>query len=483
MGMLRKNNLLLTASGRPPWYTSKGKNLDVFIVGVAGGSASGKTSVAEVILKSLNVPWVVILSMDSFYKPLTPEQSARAFRNEHDFDHPNSFDYELLFKTLQALKQGEKVDIPIYDFKTHSRTNRTQRVYGANVVIFEGIFALYDPAVLSLMDMKIFVDADGDVRLARRLQRDVSERGRDLAGVLAQYQRFVKPSYETYIHPTMRNADVIVPRGLANQRAIHLITQMITKQLRESYLNFRWELARVPCSECALTDKPNLTVLPATNQLKGLHTIIRNRDTSRHDFIFYSERLCTLVVERGLSLLPFTDVTVTTPTGAPYAGQRLQSPRLCGVSILRAGSTMESGLRKVCKDIAVGKILIQSDPVTGEPKLHYCKFPRDLATSYVLLMDALVGTGAAALMAIRVLLDHRVPEDHIIFLNLLAAPQGIHAVTKAFPQVRIVSSMVDPHLSVDKLYIEPGLGNFGDRYFGTEPAESATGSNTPTVLA
>ncbi|KAJ1924683.1 Uridine kinase [Tieghemiomyces parasiticus] len=436
--MLRKNNLLLTASGRP------------------------------VIIKSLNVPWVVILSMDSFYKPLTPEQSAAAFRNEHDFDHPNSFDYDLLYETLLALKQGKKVDIPIYDFKTHSRTDKTQTVYGANVVIFEGIFGLYDPAVLSLMDMKVFVDADGDVRLARRLQRDVSQRGRDLQGVLQQYERFVKPSYETYIHPTMRNADVIVPRGLENHRAIHLLTQLITQRLEKSHLNFRWELARVPHSLCTLTDKPQLTVLPATNQLRGLHTIIRDRRTSRHDFIFYSERLCTLVVERGLSLLPFEPTTVTTPTGALYPGT-VPTKRVCGVSILRAGSTMETGLRKVCKDVAIGKILIQSDPITNEPKLHYCKLPRDMATGYVLLMDALVGTGAAALMAVRVLLDYGMREDHIIFLTLLAAPQGIHALTLAFPRVRIVSSMVDPSLSVDKLYIEPGLGNFGDRYFGTEP--------------
>ncbi|KAJ1650055.1 Uridine kinase [Dispira simplex] len=445
-----------------------GRGTDVFIIGVAGGSASGKTSVAEVILKSLNVPWVIIISMDSFYKALTPEQSAQAFRNEYDFDHPNAFDYQLMYDCLSALKQGQKVNIPVYDFKAHSRTDKVQSVYGANVVIFEGIFALYDPAVLSLMDMKVFVDADGDVRLARRLQRDVSERGRDLAGVLNQYERFVKPSYETYIHPTMRNADIIVPRGLDNKRAIRLITQMVSKQLFESYHHFRWELARIVCNACSKETHPNLVVLPVTNQLRGLHTIIRNRHTSRHDFIFYSERLCTLVVEKGLSLLPFDHLVVTAPTGASYNGSVLRKP-LCGVSILRAGAAMEAGLRKVCKDVAIGKILIQSDPTTGEPRLHYCKFPSDISQSYVLLMDALVGTGAAALMAIRVLLDHNVPEDHIIFLTILSAPQGIQALSSAFGKVRIVSSMVDPHLSLDKLYIEPGLGNFGDRYFGTEP--------------
>ncbi|KAJ1972257.1 Uridine kinase, partial [Dimargaris xerosporica] len=391
-----------------------------------------------------------------------------AFRNEYDFDHPDAFDYELLFDTLKKLKQGKQVDIPIYDFKTHSRTDRTQCVYGANVVIFEGIFALYDPKVVQLMDMKVFVDADGDVRLARRLLRDVSERARDPVGVLDQYERFVKPSFENYIHPTMRNADVIIPRGLDNKRAIRLITQMVTKQLQERYLNFRWELARKPCHECSIEGNASLTLLPLTNQIRGLHTIIRNRRTSRHDFIFYSERLCTLVVEKGLSLLPFDDTAVTTPTGAVYPGKRL-TKQICGVSILRAGAAMETGLRKVCKDLPIGKILIQTDPLSYEPRFHYCKFPKDIKESYVLLMDALVGTGAAALMAVRVLLDHDVPEDHIIFLTLLAAPQGIHALSLAYKKVRIVCSMVDPHLSVDKLYIEPGLGNFGDRYFGTEP--------------
>ncbi|RUS16214.1 hypothetical protein BC937DRAFT_91491 [Endogone sp. FLAS-F59071] len=402
--------------------------------------------------------------MDSFYKVLTPEQSAQARGNNFNFDHPSAFDYDILYETLIKLKKGKSVDIPVYNFSTHSREAKTKTIYGANVVIFEGIFALYDKRITNLMDLKIFVDTDADIRLARRLKRDITERGRDVQGVLQQYTRFVKPSFDDYIQPTVKNADVIIPRGLENAVAIDLITKHIQRQLKDRLHSLRWDLARTPIGE-ALPD--TLVVLEPTNQIKGMHTILRDQTTSRDNFIFYAERLSTLVIERGLAELPFDDHTVITPTNAEYHGKRL-SEQICGVSILRAGGTMETGLLRVCQDARIGKLLIQTDPTSGEPQLHYCKLPPNVSECYVLLMDATVGTGAAGLMAIRVLLDHDVPAEHIIFLTFLAAPQGIHVIANAFPKVRIVTSMVDPALSPDTLWIEPGLGNFGDRYFGTE---------------
>ncbi|KAI8584185.1 hypothetical protein K450DRAFT_218553 [Umbelopsis ramanniana AG] len=461
---IEKGTLTISSAGRSPWYNADGSNTESYLIGIAGGSASGKTSVAERILKNLNVPWVVIISMDSFYNILSPEDSKLAHSNNFDFDVPAAFDFETLFDCLTKLKQGKSVEIPIYNFNTHSRETRTKTVYGANVIIFEGIFALYDKKIIDLMDLKIFVDTDADIRLARRLKRDIAERGRDLEGILQQYTRFVKPSYDDFVQPTVRNADVIIPRGLENAVAIDLITKHVQKQLQDLPLKHRWSLAKMNCGNVL---PPNVTVLKETNQIKGMHTIIRDVNTPRDDFIFYSERLSTLIIETGLSQLPFQDETAITPLGHEYKGKSFKGT-ICGVSILRAGSTMETGLMRVLQDVKIGKLLIQTDPRSGEPQLHYCKLPQNVNKYNILLMDATVGTGAASLMAIRVLRDHDVPEENIIFLTFLAAPAGLHVLANAFPKVKIVTSMVDPVLSPETLWIEPGIGNFGDRYYGTE---------------
>ncbi|KAJ3152085.1 Uridine-cytidine kinase-like 1 [Geranomyces michiganensis] len=459
----RKTSTFLS-SGRFPWYDIEGKPKEPFIIGMAGGSASGKTSVSNRIIRNLGVPWVYLLSMDSFYKPLTPEQSAAARRNEYDFDHPDAFDYEALFQTLLNLKKGVKVDVPIYDFSIHNRLDKSQTVYGANVVVFEGIFALYDKKVRDLMDLKIFVDTDADVRLARRLKRDIAERGRDIKGVLQQYKTFVKPAFDEHIYPTMKYADVIIPRGLDNVGAIDVLTKHLTRQLNDRGLTLKVALNSKFDANQELP--ANLRILKPTNELKALLTIIRDRTTSRHDFIFYAERLSRMIVERGLTELPFSSVDIPTPIGNQIYKGVVWKGEVCGVSIIRAGLTMEQGLRSVVKDIPIGKMLIQTDQSTGEPQLHYCKLPADITSRYVLVSDAQIATGAAALMAIRVIIDHEVPADRIIFLSLLASPLGLHTIARAFPEVRIVVAEVDKEID-EQGHLCPGFGNFGDRYFGT----------------
>ncbi|PHZ07401.1 uridine-cytidine kinase 1-like 1 [Rhizopus microsporus ATCC 52813] len=462
-----KKTLQLCSQGRRPWYHPDGSIADPYLIGIAGGSASGKTSVAERVLKNLNVPWVVIVSMDSFYNILTPEQSKLAHQSLFNFDHPSAFDYDLLYDTLKKLKEGKSVTVPIYNFSTHSREEKTVTIYGANVIIFEGILALYDKRIRDMMDVKIFVDTDADIQLARRLQRDTTYRGRDVEGILDQYTRYVKPSYDSYVRPTMKFADVIIPRGLENVIAIDLMTKHIQTQLNENVINFRWNLLDTPVKEEVPS---NVHVLPTTNQIKGIHTILRDHNTERDEFVFYADRLAVLLMEYAINLLPSEPLTVTTPIGAKYEGLRY-SQKICGVSILRAGGTMEAGLKRVFSDAVIGKLLIQTNPNTGDPELHYCKLPNSARDHNVVLMDAMVGTGAAALMAIRVLLDHEVPEDRIIFVSFLAAQIGLTVINNAFPRVKIVTSMVDPDLNKEKLWIVPGIGNFGDRYFGTEEDE------------
>ncbi|XP_069658849.1 uridine-cytidine kinase-like 1 isoform X2 [Haliaeetus albicilla] len=509
--LLRTSKRTIYTAGRPPWYNEHGtQSKEAFVIGLGGGSASGKTTVATMIIEALDVPWVVLLSMDSFYKVLTKQQQEQAASNDFNFDHPDAFDFDLIIATLKKLKQGKSVKIPIYDFTTHSRKKEWKTLYGANVIIFEGIMAFADKELLKLLDLKIFVDTDSDIRLVRRLRRDISERGRDIEGVIKQYNKFVKPAFDQYIQPTMRLADIVVPRGSGNTVAIDLIVQHVHSQLEERELSvrlskavrgqwepwiprraqrlsaaslmaprrsvaasawrerkLRWDMAALASAHQCHPLPQTLSVLKSTPQVRGMHTIIRNKETSRDEFIFYSKRLMRLLIEHALSLLPFQSCTVQTPQGQDYEGRTYSGKQITGVSILRAGETMEPALRAVCKDVRIGTILIQTNCNTGEPELHYLRLPKDISEDHVILMDCTVSTGAAAMMAVRVLLDHDVPEDKIFLLSLLMAEMGVHSVAYAFPRVKIITTAVDKKVN-DLFRIIPGIGNFGDRYFGTD---------------
>ncbi|KAF3860584.1 hypothetical protein F7725_000839 [Dissostichus mawsoni] len=463
--LLRTSKRTIYTAGRPPWYNEHGaQSKEAFVIGLCGGSASGKTTVARKIIEALDVPWVVLLSMDSFYKTM-------AASNDYNFDHPDAFDFDLLSHTLRKLKQGKSVKIPVYDFTTHGRQKEWKTVYGASVIIFEGIMAFADKKLLQLLDMKIFVDTDSDIRLVRRLRRDITDRGRDIEGVIKQYNKFVKPAFEQYIEPTMRLADIVVPRGGGNMVAIDLIVQHVHSQLEERKL--RWDIAALASAHQAQPLPQTLSVLDSTPQVKGMHTIIRNKETSRDEFIFYSKRLMRLLIERALSFLPSQVINLfhgplsADPQGEDYEGRTFDGRRITGVSILRAGETMEPALRAVCKDVRIGKILIQTNQDTGEPELHYLRLPKEISEDHVILMDCTVSTGAAAMMAVRVLLDHDVQENKILLVSLLMAEMGVHSVAYAFPQVKIITTAVDKKVN-DLFHIIPGIGNFGDRYFGTD---------------
>ncbi|KAM4633589.1 uridine-cytidine kinase-like 1 [Polymixia lowei] len=463
--LLRTNKRTIYTAGRPPWYNVTGTTFkEAFVIGLCGGSASGKTTVANKIIEALDVPWVVLLSMDSFYKVLNKEEQELAAKNEYNFDHPEAFDFELLVTVLRKLKKGKSIKVPVYDFTSHCRRKEWKTVYGANVVIFEGILAFANKELLKLLDMKVFVDTDSDIRLVRRLKRDITERGRDISGVIKQYNKFVKPAFEQYIEPTVQVADIVVPRGGENFVALDLIVQHVHSQLEKREITVRAALASAHQGQPL---PKTLSVMESTPQVRGMHTIIRNKETNRDEFIFYSKRLMRLLIEHALSFLPLKPVSVETPQGAIYEGKRLSGKRITGVSILRAGETMEQALMAVCKDIRLGKILIQTNHDTGEPELHYLRLPKEISEDYVILMDSTVSTGAAALMAVRVLLDHDVPEDKIFLLSLLMAEMGVHSVAYAFPKVRIITTAVDKEVN-DQFHIIPGIGNFGDRYFGTD---------------
>ncbi|TGZ84535.1 PRTase-like protein [Ascodesmis nigricans] len=207
----------------------------------------------------------------------------------------------------------------------------------------------------------------------------------------------------------------------------------------------------------------NVHILPQTPQLIALLTMIRDKNTPRADFIFYSNRIIRLLVEEGLNHLPVISHPVTTPTGRTYQGVKFEG-KICGVSIMRAGEAMEEGLRNCCRSVRIGKILIQRDEETYQPKLFYDKLPADISQRFVLLLDPMFATGGSATMAVQVLISRGVPEERILFLNLIASPQGIKEFAEKFPKLRVVTAFVDQGLD-EKNYIIPGLGDFGDRFY------------------
>ena len=209
-----------------------------------------------------------------------------------------------------------------------------------------------------------------------------------------------------------------------------------------------------------------LHLLPQTDQLRALHTVVRDRDATREDFVFHAGRIIRLLTEAALDLLPFEPHDVTTPVGATYHGLRF-TRGLVGVPIIRAGESMEAELRAVLPGLRIGKILIQRDRTTKLPHLYYRALPADIADRHVLLLDPMLATGGTAVAAIELLRELGVPEEHIVFVTFITVPEGIAAVCDRFPGVRIVTSAVEERLN-ENAYMIPGIGDFGDRYFGTD---------------
>ncbi|XP_063605062.1 uracil phosphoribosyltransferase homolog isoform X1 [Penaeus indicus] len=202
---------------------------------------------------------------------------------------------------------------------------------------------------------------------------------------------------------------------------------------------------------------PFFRLIPSSGQVKELQTIIRDKNTSRSDFKFYADRLIRLVVEEGLNQLPYSDCTITTPTGCQYKGLQFVKGN-CGVSIVRSGEAMEQGLRSCCRSIRLGKILVESDLDTHEAKVVYAKFPEDISQRKVLLMYPIMSSGNTVIKAVNVLQEHAVEEENIILLNLFSTPAAARTITSAFPKMNILTSEVHP--------VAPN--HFGQKYFGTD---------------
>ncbi len=202
------------------------------VIGIAGGTGSGKTTVANVILERVGAGHIALLPHDAYYKDL--DNLPRAQRDLVNFDHPDSLETDLLVAHIRGLREWRAVDIPIYDFTTHTRTNRTQHIEPQPVILVEGILIFHEPTLRELFDVKIFVDTDADIRFIRRLQRDILERGRTVESVIHQYQTTVRPMHLEFVEASKRHADVIIPEGGHNTVAMDMVVARMESMLAHS---------------------------------------------------------------------------------------------------------------------------------------------------------------------------------------------------------------------------------------------------------
>ncbi len=199
------------------------------VIGIAGGSGSGKTTIANIILERVGAKRIAFFPHDAYYRDLGGLTLSQ--REKVNFDHPNSLESELLVEHIQQIKAGHAIEMPVYSFKTHTRIAQTIRIEPQPIILVEGILIFAEPALRALFDVKIFVDTDSDIRFIRRLERDINERGRTVASVITQYQFTVRPMHLEFVEPSKRYADVIIPEGGFNTVALDMVVARIEELL------------------------------------------------------------------------------------------------------------------------------------------------------------------------------------------------------------------------------------------------------------
>lgn len=203
----------------------------IILIGIAGGTGSGKTSVANAILAEFSSSEVALIQQDSYYNNLKHlDFDERATVN---FDHPDAVDFDKMGNDLQLLMNGEVVKVPIYDFNTHTRTNETVTIGNHHIIVLEGILALFDEKIRTMMDIKLYVDTPDDIRIIRRIKRDINKRGRTFESVIEQYYKTVRPMHQQFVEPSKKIADIIIPEGSHNKVAIDIIRTKIVSILLE----------------------------------------------------------------------------------------------------------------------------------------------------------------------------------------------------------------------------------------------------------
>ncbi|KAF4662468.1 hypothetical protein FOZ61_002429 [Perkinsus olseni] len=323
------------------------------MIGIAGGTASGKTEIAMEIASQLNLHEdLEVIHQSSFYK------DARAYPEVNDenynFDHPDAFDYDLMIRTLLDLKKGRNVFIPHYDMRSRLRNDKARKVSGVHVVIFEGIFAIYWEAVRDLLDLRLFIHCDDDTRLARRLVRDVRGMGESVDSVISKYLTTIKLSHERYLKPCMKYADLIIPDGVENVIALQAIVQVIRLQLMaRGLLSFHRTLADVGLRD----DEPQLMIheLKSSDEVGYITRVLRKpRELRRESLLFYCDRLSYLIV-RYIDGIMFA--------GEPPAPDHSES--VVYASLIGYGDVMESGVKQHDRLCSFGKLTVPRAQLTA----------------------------------------------------------------------------------------------------------------------
>ncbi|MDQ6717170.1 MAG: uridine kinase [Gemmatimonadota bacterium] len=228
---MRSANRPAAIDAAPPGEELPFTNVKPFIIGIAGGSGSGKSTVARKVAEGLPTSSVAFIDMDAYYKNFT--ELSLDERRRLNWDHPDAFDFDLLCRHMEQLSESKPIDKPEYDFVTHLRSGKTRHIEPPEVVVIDGILLLVDERVRELCDVKVFVDADADIRLIRRIKRDIRSRGRPLDEILDQYLSTVQPMHLQFVEPSKRYADVIVPRGGHNEVAVEMLVAKIHRRLQK----------------------------------------------------------------------------------------------------------------------------------------------------------------------------------------------------------------------------------------------------------
>jgi uridine kinase len=200
------------------------------IIGICGGTGSGKTTIARAIVEAIGADKVVLVEQDSYYRNMSDMPLDE--RRKANFDHPDSIDSDLLVNHLKRLKGGESIEMPVYDFKSHTRSSKSQHIDSTAVIIVEGILIFAETRILDVLDVRVFVDTPDDIRLCRRLKRDIAERGRKFEQAIEQYEKTVRPMHQHFVEPSKRHADLIIPEGGQTQVGIDVLCGLIREKLR-----------------------------------------------------------------------------------------------------------------------------------------------------------------------------------------------------------------------------------------------------------
>jgi uridine kinase len=296
--------------------------------------------------------------------------------------------------------------------------------------------------------------------LCFKVRRDMAERGRSIESILNQYEKSVKPSFDDFIAPTKRFADIIIPRGGGNEVATSLLVEHIRSQLEKRFKDFQKSAAVRKRGSVMDFSKAIASILPETPRIRSLMTSIRSDSSTHGQVMRATDTLCKKLISFALGFIPYS-----------YEGGRVsQAMEVCGVSIVRSGEPLANELRLQASeagDLPLGKLVIQqaAQKLDG-PRLFYYKFPKNIKDKFVILTDGVLASANAMTMALRVLLDHECVESNIMVVCLCAAPEGISVVNRLFPKVRIVIASLEEGLD-DNMFLIPGVGNFSTRYFSS----------------